>query len=104
MQKNASKFVTHAAQMLSLDDSVNYYFDEKGSEYFFEFLDKSSLKIEIYDPKTYETSSLMKVINLLGQCRAKFSTYPVLGAKNQFEKFVIQVEDFDEIWDEEKNL
>lgn len=100
MEQSTIEFLKQATALAFEGKPVvkHYATDTEDPMFIYEITDVQSLNMTDHFGK-YDLSPVLKIINLLGQCRAKFSTSPIWDGDGNFLYFDIQVEDVTPLWD-----
>jgi hypothetical protein len=99
MEQSKIEFLKQATALAFEGKRVVKCFASEGEDpmFIYEISDVQSLNMTDYFGE-YDLSPVLKIINLLGQCRAKFNTSPIWDDDGNFVSFDIQVEDVTPLW------
>lgn len=102
LDQNKINFLKQAISLLQIKAPIKYYSQGTRLPVFtIEIRDSPSLDMKWSDGEG-NFSALLKVINLLGQCKAGFNASPVNDEMGNFDHFEIVVEDITPVWDSDK--
>lgn len=103
MDQSKIEFLKQATALVFEGKQVvkSYASDTKDPVFIYEISDIQSLNITEHFGE-YKLSPVLEIINLLGECRAKFNTSTVWDGDGKFLYFNIQVDDITPHWDANK--